>query len=127
MVSGKWTGPSPFTIYHLPFTEPRASLGIFKLSKNARIHAPVFAHLDKQFQINSLSNQRFDLLACLRADALEELAVLADDDGALARFLDIDGRINVDEIVALFPVLDQHSGRMRNFLPRSLQDLFAHQ
>src|SRR5664280_3245853 len=54
------------------------------------IALPVLGDLDVQVEVDSLAEQRFDPLACSRADLAKTRSTLADDDGLLAGALDED-------------------------------------
>ena len=80
---------------------------------------PVLGDPDVQVEVDPRAEQRLDLAAGPAADVLQPLALGADDDRLLARPLDVDLGVHVDQVrlpLARAHLLDQHRDRVRELV-----------
>ena len=68
-----------------------------QLAQLLRVPLPVLGDLHMQVQEDRRAEQRLDVLAGLRADLLQPLALRADDDALLAGALDVDVGVDVQQ------------------------------
>src|SRR4051812_38545986 len=82
-----------------------------------------------QVEKDMCAEQAFDLLSCLGTDMLQSRAAFADHDAFLALALDVDGDVNVDEVlvVALNHLVDRDRNRVRQLFPYAVECSFPNE
>src|SRR6185369_9954725 len=88
------------SVQHIPrfeFSPALHGLAVTQLLEEARVAGPVLLHLDPDAEIDLAVEQAFHVLARGAGDALELLALGADDDRLLAVALHPDGHFDAPE------------------------------
>ena len=89
--------------------------------------APVIFNFDEQFQVTTMAEHLFDVVAGAHADVFQARRAVANDNFLLRRPLDKDRAVNTNEILAhLFPLFGDHRGYVRNLFACLFKNLLAH-
>src|SRR6266545_5079877 len=94
------------------------------------IALPILRDLDAQIEEHARAEQRLDLLAGAGADVPEAGALGSDNDGLLAGPLDVQVRVDVDQVVSALAwshVVHDHGDRVRQLVSYALQRGLADQ
>ena len=89
------------------------------------VGTPILVHFDEELEENLLLEEVLDVLACLRADALEGRTGFADDDAFLGIAFAVDDCVNANEFVLFLEGFYFYFNRVRDLFVVVLEDLLA--
>src|SRR5690606_28288686 len=110
-----------------PSLARKPSLLVAQRTQRLTVVGPALAHLHPQLQENLAAEEPLHLVPRIPADALEQLAALADDDRLLPRPLDPDDRRYPRQPLFHLQRFDLHRDGIRQLLTQGPHQLLADQ